>query len=39
MVGEVVGDGQLPDFTDFRKDTDQLINIKVVQIPKTTSTY
>lgn len=35
---EIVADGQTPDFTDFVKDIDQLINIKVVH-PQTSNFF
>uniref|UniRef100_A0A1I7SE82 EGF-like domain-containing protein n=1 Tax=Bursaphelenchus xylophilus TaxID=6326 RepID=A0A1I7SE82_BURXY len=30
LVGEVANDGQPPEFRDFKKDIDQLVNIKIV---------
>jgi hypothetical protein len=30
QVGEISSDGQLPEFTDFKKNIDQLVNIKIM---------
>ena len=30
-VGEIHGDGQTPDFIDFKKNVEQLVNIKVLR--------
>jgi hypothetical protein len=30
QVGDILNDGQLPEFTDFKKNVDQLVNIKIM---------